>query len=120
DSAGRRWRCSMAALPEREAALALGVSPSTLRRWVAAGCPVARRGRRGRGCQTLFDPVAVLAWREVGRGDVDAALRDLAGRIPELLGAALAEAYRLAPDKRGSAWTAAAGWQLAVGALFDH
>ena len=84
----------MTARPLPEAARALGVSTSTLRRWMQAGAPVARRGRRGRGCRALLDPVAVQAWREGERGDADAALRDLAGRLPELIGDAMAEAFR--------------------------
>lgn len=110
----------MTARPLPEAARALGVSDSTLRRWVRDGAPVARRGRRGRGCRALVDPMAVLAWREGERGDVDATLRELAGRLPELIGDAMAEAARLAPDKRGAAWVAVAGWQLVLGAILDH
>lgn len=109
----------MSARPVPEAARALGVSSSTLRRWMQAGAPVARRGRRGRGCRALVDPAAVQAWREAETGNADAALRELAGRLPELIGDAMAEAFRMA-DKRNGAWVAVAGWQLAVGALFDH
>jgi len=109
----------MTARPVPEAARALGVSTSTLRRWMQAGAPVARRGRRGRGCRALVDPVAVLAWREGERGDVDATLRELAGRLPELIGDAMAEAFRMA-DKRNGAWVAVAGWQLAVSGILDH
>ena len=110
----------MTARPLPEAARALGVSTSTLRRWVRDGAPVARRGRRGRGCRALVDPVAVQAWREGERGDADDALRELAGRVPEMVGDAMAEAHRLAPDKRGAAWVAVAAWQLTIGAIFDH
>ena len=111
----------MSGLPVADAARALGVSPGTLRRWVSEGCPVARRGRRGRGCRTLVDPGAVRAWRDAGTGQkIEAAFHELAGRLPELMGEAMAEAHRAAPDKRNSAWVAVAGWQLAVGATLDH
>lgn len=113
----------MTALPVPAAAAALGVSTPTLKRWIARGAPVARRGRRGRGCRTLIDPEAIRAWRQAQDADhthVDAALRALAGRVPDLLADAVEEAFRLAPDKRGAAWTAVAAWQLSVAAVFDH
>lgn len=110
-----------AALPIRQAARVLSASESTLHRWIAAGAPVARRGRRGRGHVTLIDPQAIQAWRAAAGGDdVDAALHSLAGHIGELLADAAFEAFRLAPDKRGAAWVAAAAWQLSVFALHDH
>lgn len=112
-----------AALPIPAAAAALGVSVPTLKRWIGQGAPVARRGRRGRGCRTLLDPEAIRAWRQAQDADhaqVEAVLRALAGRIPELLADAAAEAFRLAPDKRGAAWTACAAWQLSLAAVLDH
>lgn len=112
----------MSALPIGEAARALGVSPSTLHRWITNGAPVARRGRRGRGCRTLIDPEAVRAWRQAQDADhtpIEAALRALAGRVPELLADAAATAHRSAPDKRNSAWALCASWQLAVGMILD-
>ena len=114
------------ALPTKHAASELGISDVTLRRWISAGAPVARRGKRGRGCQTLIDPLAVRSWRESQRADsesVEHLLRDLAGRLPELIAGAIAEAFRLCPDKRdaaGLAWVSAAAWGLVVGALLDH
>lgn len=113
----RLTRHDHGAMPVATAARALGVSESTLRRKIRAGCPVARRGGRGRGKRTLIDPDAVRAW-EAGGGD--AALRELAGRIPEALGDAMFEAFRRAPDKRNGAWIAAYGWQLAVYAIHDE
>lgn len=113
----------MSARPLPEAARALGVSTPTLKRWLRQGAPVARRGRRGRGCRTLIDPEAIRAWRRAQDADhaqVEAVLRALAGRVPELLAEAAAEAFRLAPDKRGAAWTACAVWQLSVAAVLDH
>ena len=45
----------------------------------------------------------------------------LDGRLRPIPGAlAMAEAARLAPDKRGAAWVAVAGWQLVLGAILDH
>ncbi len=53
----------MTALPLDQAAAELQVSPVTLRRWIRAGCPVARRGRRGRSLSTLVDVAAVRRWK---------------------------------------------------------
>lgn len=106
-----------------DAARELGVSVPTLKRWLRQGAPVAHRGRRGRGCRTLVDPAAIRAWRQAQDADhaqAEAALRTLAGRIPQLLADAVEEAFRLAPDKRGAAWTACAAWQLSVVAVLDH
>ena len=50
-------------LPRASAARELGVAERTLRDWIAAGAPVARPGRRGRGGSALFDVRAVAAWR---------------------------------------------------------
>lgn len=102
-----------------EAAAELGVSGSTLRRWVASGAPVARRGRRGRGCQTLVNPADIRAWRESSH-DPDAAAQALHAALPELLGDAMFQAFRLAPDKRGAAWALAAAWRLALSSVADH
>lgn len=55
-----------AVMPLKEAAGELGVSSITLRRWIAQGAPVARRGGRGRGNATLIVPDAVKAWHEGG------------------------------------------------------
>lgn len=108
------------ALPLNEAARALNTSETTLRRWIAAGAPVARRGRRGRGHAALVDVEAVRAWRLAKPGDDEAALRAMAAHMPELLADAVFEAFRLAPDKRGAAWTAVAAWQLSALAILDH
>lgn len=111
----------MTALPLTEAARALGISPGTLRRWVAQGAPVAQRGRRGRGRAHLIDPDAVRRWRSAS--DHDARLIEFAAALPELIGKAMADAFRMHPDKRqraALAWLACAGWQLATEALADQ
>lgn len=108
-------------LPLTEAARALGISPGTLRRWLAQGAPVAQRGRRGRGKATLVCPDAIRRWRAAS--DHDARLTKFAGALPELIGKAMADAFRLHPDKRqraALAWLACAGWQLATEALTDE
>lgn len=79
-----------------DAARALGVAPVTLRRMIAAGAPVARPGRRGRGGEALLDPAAVKAWQasrgatrdQAGEAD---ALRAALSRLPQRI-AALADA----------------------------
>lgn len=109
-----------AALPVPQAARVLGTSSATLRRWIAAGAPVARRGRRGRGRATLVDPAAVMAWRR-REGGTDALLI-LAARLPELLAQAAEQAHRAAPDKRDpvtAAWCLCAAWQLGVAAVVE-
>lgn len=52
--------------PERitDAARELGISPSQLRRDIAAGAPVQRPGGRGRGRGALVVVADVKAWRE--------------------------------------------------------
>jgi hypothetical protein len=110
----------MTALPLADAARELGIGESTLRRWLAAGAPAARRGGRGRGRRTLIDPEAVRAWRRQGSADRADLARILAGELPELVGNACAEAYRIAPDKRNGAWIAVAGWQMMIGTITDR
>jgi hypothetical protein len=114
------------ALPIEAAAEALGVSEATLRRWLAAGAPAARQGRRGRGCRTLIDPQAVQAWRATQAADSEAVepiLRDLAGRLPELIAGAVEQAFTATPSKRDPAalaWLSCATWAMTVGAVLDH
>ena len=55
-----------------EAAAALDVSPSTLRRWCDdEGAPVARRGRKGKNGAGLYDVAAIRAWRAREPSDTD-------------------------------------------------
>lgn len=111
----------MSAVPLRAAAQALGVSAGTLIRWKRDGCPTVRRGGRGRGRAALFDVGEVRAWRQRAPAP-GADLGPLVARLPDILGAAVAEAFRLTPTKRDPAalaWLAACGWQLALGAVDD-
>lgn len=89
-------------LPIREAAQALGVSESTLRR----GAPVARRGRRGKGGAALYDVDALQAWRDGEHGAAPAS------EFLELLGAVLWAQFAAmsGPHKRAIAGEFAAAW----------
>lgn len=109
---------SMSAVRLEEAARALGVSTASLRRWIDKGCPVARRGARGRGRAALVDPEQVRTWRD---GGTDAAMLCFASRLPELLAGAVSEAHRLADgvDKRRLAGVLAATWYICTTRLLD-
>ncbi|MGK2926494.1 MAG: hypothetical protein ACSLE2_12835 [Lysobacterales bacterium] len=110
-----------------EAATALGVHPATLRRWLRAGAPQARRGRRGRGGGALVDLAALRAWR-VGRrepceaGVARADLVILAGELPEMMATAVHDAWRntSGPWKRELAGVMAGAWFEATSALLDR
>lgn len=112
------------AVPIAEAARIAGVSPRTLRRWIRAGAPVARRGGRGRGRVTLVCPAAVAAWRRAQRGQTDPGdlLRVLAADLPELLACAVVEAFRAAegPSKVATAWPLADAWYRCTQALLER
>lgn len=56
-------------------AAALGVNPSTIAKWVAAGCPVAQRDRLGHA--RLFVRADVEAWRDTNAEDAHAVRGDL-------------------------------------------
>lgn len=109
-----------ATLPIAAAAAAAGVSAPTLRRWIAAGAPVARRGRRGRGGAALIDVAAIEAWR--GTGASTDALRAFAGEVPQLVADAVDETFRelVGPHKRSSAGPLAACWFQVASALLDR
>lgn len=91
---------SAALLSLPETAAALGVSTSTMRRHVRAGCPQAVGGHRGQGCPALFDPAAVRAWLDSRRGgaSVDYA-RVIAADFPQIASAALWGAFQGVADK---------------------
>lgn len=88
----------MSGVPIPEAAQVLDVAEITLRRWIAQGCPVARRGGRGRGHSTLVIPEAVKAWRDGGA--VGACRHDISGLLAD---AALAVIARYSPATRTGA-----------------
>lgn len=102
------------------AAAVLGVPTGTVRRWVREGCPVAQRGRRGRGHAVLVDPDAVIEWR-VAAG-CDALLLQLAGAVPDVMAAAVVASWQQAQgiDKRQLAGISAATWYFTTTALLDH
>lgn len=54
----------------KEAADALGIDVSTLRRDIAAGCPVVDLGAVGRGNGSRVDVEAVRRWRAGTRGEI--------------------------------------------------
>lgn len=56
-------------------AAALGVNPSTIAKWVAAGCPVAQRDRLGHA--RLFVRADVEAWRDTNAEHAHAVRGDL-------------------------------------------
>ena len=112
----------MTALPLNLAAAELAVSVPTLRRWIAAGAPVARRGRRGRGGRALVDVRAVRAWRGSSEAAEHRDLEVLAVEVPELVAEAVAEAFRACdgPHKRATAGVLAGAWYLVTVALLDR
>jgi len=115
----------MNVVPIPDAARALGISPATLRRWIRRGCPVAVRGRRGRGLAALVDPVAVRAWRLAG--EREATLMALASALPDVLAQSVADAFAQTSqscstggERRRVASALAACWYVTATALMDH
>lgn len=111
------------AVPIKQAASVLGVAPATVWRWIGLGCPVARRGRRGRGGGALLIPGDVEAWRRAraGSGAADV-LRAFAGQIPELVADGVVAAFRDAegPHKRQLAGSQVACWYSVCCAITDR
>lgn len=110
------------AQPLRQAAAELGIAPRTLRRWLAAGAPTVTRGRRGRGGRALVDPQAVRAWRLSCEAIEHADLEVLAAELPELVAAAVFEAFRECegPHKRQTAGVLAGVWYFVTVALLER
>lgn len=93
----------MTLLPLDRCARELDISVSTLRRWLAAGAPCARRGC-GRGITTLIDIDAVRAWQSAS--DDEQRWIRVASELPELVADAIDRASRgitNRPDKRSIA-----------------
>jgi hypothetical protein len=109
----------MNAVQIHAAAQELGVSVATLRRWMREGCPVASRGRRGRGLATMIDPDAVRTWRQAGSRE--AVLLALASSLPDVLAGGIEKAHQLAEgtDKRRLAGILAGAWFLATAAILE-
>lgn len=109
----------MNAVPIPDAARALGISPATLRRWMREGCPVASRGRRGRGLAAMINPGEVRAWRQAG--EREAVLLALASSLPDVLAGGIEKAHQLAEgtDKRRLAGILAGAWFLASAAILE-
>ncbi|MGO2009952.1 hypothetical protein [Vreelandella alkaliphila] len=105
-----------------EAARAYGASDSTVRRWIASGCPVERRGGRGRGHSTLLNIDAVNGWLNSCDGDSGDALAEFYGRVPELVASAVWQTFLAmeGPHKRACAGTLAFGWYQVCAALADE
>jgi hypothetical protein len=107
-------------LPFEQTCAELDVSPATLRRWLQAGAPQAKVGRRGRGGQALFEPAAIAAWRrQIGGGD---ALIVLASELSEIVADSVYLCFRLADGahKRPSADMLAATWYVITTALLER
>lgn len=107
-----------------DAAAALDVSEATLRRWIAAGAPQARRGGRGRGRAALVDPHAVAAWHRAQGPQARPmdTLETLAADLPDVLAQAAWAAFMECdgPQRRQLAGVLAAAWYLAACAVADR
>lgn len=103
-----------------EAAAELGIPPGTLRRWVREGCPVAQRGRRGRGLAVLVSVPDVRAWRAAD--PCESQLLTLADELPHVLAGAAWQALCQVEgaDKRRVAGLVAAFWFVTTTAALDH
>lgn len=116
------------AMTIEQAAAELDLPPSTLQFWISRkGCPVARRGRRGRGGATMVDPAAVRRWM-ASRDQPTAPTteRDLAlayaARLPDLLAEAMYRAWCEvdSPAKPALAVQVARAWYLATSGELDR
>jgi hypothetical protein len=107
-------------LPLSVAAAALGISVPRLRRLIAAGAPVARRGRRGRGGAFLVDAEAVRRWQAAGGRD--ARLHAFAADVPRVVAEACAESFAqvTGPHKRATAGVLAGAWYVVTIAILGR
>lgn len=67
-------------LTREQLAVAYGVDERTVRRWIQASCPVARRGKRGHAAP-LFDAAAVKAWTERNADSAQALTHALVAKL---------------------------------------
>lgn len=102
-----------------QAARELGLSVRTVRRAIANGAPVVRRGGRGRGRATLVDVDALKAWRE---GTADGRLLAVAADVPALVAGAMFDVFIQleGPHKRAAAGALAGAGYLATVAVLDR
>ena len=112
----------MPSLTIDEAARELGISRSTLKRWIAEGAPVAHTGRRGRGLCTLVDPTVLTAWdesRQPASSQADVVL--IAAAIPAIAADVADEVFRHSKcrDKEGLAEALDATWYGITIAVLD-
>lgn len=107
----------------------MNVHPATVRRWLRAGAPQVRRGRRGRGGGALVSVPALQAWRAGRREPCGASIEReradlviLAAEVPELLAGAVFEAFCEieGPRKRLMGEPLALAWYLATTATLDR
>lgn len=118
------------ALTIGQAAVALDLPESTLQFWISRkGCPVARKGGRGRGRATMIDVAAVRAWmagRDQPATTAPTTERDVmrayAERLPDLLAQAMFAAYCAveSPAKRQLAASVAVAWYRAASQELDR
>ncbi|MDF0673242.1 MAG: hypothetical protein P0120_02710 [Nitrospira sp.] len=80
----------------KEAARAIGINVSTLRRDIIAGCPTVELGEVGRGRGSRVDLEEVRRWRARKRGD---ALAVLEFSLIQVFKSGLSEKIKLEPGK---------------------
>jgi hypothetical protein len=105
------------------AALELGMSVRNLHRELAAGAPVVRQGKPGRGRSTLVSVEAIAAWRRLrSASQATDVLQVFAAEIPELLAGAMYDAFIAieGPHKRPCADVLAGAWFRASNALLNR
>lgn len=120
----------VAGLTIGQAAVALDLPESTLQFWISRkGCPVARKGGRGRGNATLVDVAVVRAWvaaRDQPAPTAPTSEHDLAlayaARLPDLLAGALYRAWCEvdSPAKPALAMQVARAWYQATSQELDR
>lgn len=72
-----------------QAARHFSVDESTVRRWIANGCPCVRRGRRGPGLGALVDLQELAQWRGQSKVLAGLTVEDALQKIASALSSAL-------------------------------